>query len=34
MLKNAAKANFTIEELGWRLQPIGNRSMGRLIPSL
>jgi len=24
MLKNAAKANFTIEELGWRLQPIGN----------
>ena len=24
MLKNAAKANFTIEELGWRLHPIGN----------
>jgi hypothetical protein len=24
MLKNAAKANFTIEELGWRLQPIEN----------
>ena len=26
MVRNAAKANFTIEELGWRLLPLGNIS--------
>lgn len=26
MLKNAAKANFTIEELGWKIYPFGNLS--------
>jgi hypothetical protein len=24
MLRNAAKANFTLEELGWRPHPVGN----------